>query len=75
MARTLTIKQRRFVKGYVETGNGTEAAMRTYDTEDRRTAWRSRLAMHELPLLSAHVLVDGQRDEQATRESGPSTSA
>jgi len=38
MARKLTLKQRRFVKAYVETGNGTEAAMRAYDTEDRHTA-------------------------------------
>jgi hypothetical protein len=38
MARNLTLKQRRFVKAYVETGNGTEAAMRAYDTADRHTA-------------------------------------
>jgi len=38
MARKLTLKQRRFVKAYVETGNGTEAAMRAYDTGDRHTA-------------------------------------
>lgn len=38
MARNLTVKQRRFVKAYVETGNGTEAAMQAYDTEDRHTA-------------------------------------
>ena len=38
MARKLTLKQRRFVKAYVETGNGTEAAMRAYDTTDRHTA-------------------------------------
>src|SRR5262245_46301323 len=37
-ATALTIKQRRFVKHYLETGNGTEAAMVAYDVADRNTA-------------------------------------
>ncbi len=36
--RTLTVKQRKFIRGYLETGNGTEAAMQAYDTSDRGTA-------------------------------------
>jgi hypothetical protein len=34
----LTVKQRRFVRYYLETGNGTEAAMVAYDVADRNTA-------------------------------------
>jgi hypothetical protein len=34
----LTVKQRRFVKHYVESGNGTEAAVLAYDVADRNTA-------------------------------------
>ena len=33
-----TLKQRGFVKDLIETKNGTEAAMRNYDTKDRNTA-------------------------------------
>jgi hypothetical protein len=38
VARGLTVKQRRFVRAYVETGNGTEAALAAYDTTDPSTA-------------------------------------
>jgi hypothetical protein len=38
IGNALTIKQRRFVKHYLETGNGTEAAMSAYDVTDRNTA-------------------------------------
>ena len=38
MATKLTKKQRGFVKDYVETGNGTEAALKNYDTKDPNTA-------------------------------------
>jgi hypothetical protein len=38
VARSLTIKQRRFVRTYVETGNGTQAAVIAYDTDDPHTA-------------------------------------
>src|SRR5206468_1205189 len=34
----LTVKQRRFVKHYLTTGNGTEAALAAYDTADPGTA-------------------------------------
>jgi len=37
-ATALTVKQRRSVKHYLETGNGTEAAMVAYDVADRNTA-------------------------------------
>jgi phage terminase small subunit len=35
---TLTVKQRCFVKHYLETGNGTAAAMAAYAVADRNTA-------------------------------------
>lgn len=38
MARTLTKKQRGFVKDYIQTGNGTKSALKNYDTEDYGTA-------------------------------------
>jgi hypothetical protein len=34
----LTLKQRKWIKEYIETGNATEAAMRVYDCQDRETA-------------------------------------
>ena len=34
----LTVKQRRFLKSYVETGNGTRAALDAYGTADPQTA-------------------------------------
>ena len=34
----LTIKQRRWIKEYITTGNATEAAMRVYDCKDRESA-------------------------------------
>src|SRR3989304_3182915 len=37
--RKLTLKQRKFVKRFIETkGNGTQAVMETYDVKDRRNA-------------------------------------
>lgn len=38
MSKKLTKKQKGFVKDYVETGNGTQAALKNYDTEDENTA-------------------------------------
>lgn len=38
MATKLTKKQKEFVETYAETGNGTKAALATYDTEDPNTA-------------------------------------
>ncbi|MCK9371320.1 terminase small subunit [Candidatus Dojkabacteria bacterium] len=34
----LTIKQKRWIKAYIETGNATEAAMQAYDCKDRDSA-------------------------------------
>lgn len=34
----LTLKQRRWIKFYLKSGNGTEAALKAYDTTDRVTA-------------------------------------
>lgn len=38
MARKLTKKQRGFVKDYVESGNGTQAALKNYDVKDEHVA-------------------------------------
>lgn len=38
MARKLTLKQKGFVKDYIETKNATEAAARNYDVKDRNVA-------------------------------------
>ena len=36
--KDLTLKQRKWIKIYLETGNATEAAMQVYDCKDRNTA-------------------------------------
>lgn len=36
--RNLTMKQRKWIKVYIDTGNATEAAMQIYDCESRDTA-------------------------------------
>lgn len=38
MATELTKKEKGFIKDYLETGNGTEAALKNYDTEDKNIA-------------------------------------
>ena len=38
MSRTLTKKQRGFVKDYLDTGNGVQSALKNYDTKDYSTA-------------------------------------
>lgn len=38
MARKLTKKQEGFARDYLETGNGTQSALKNYDTEDAKTA-------------------------------------
>lgn len=38
MKESLTLKQRRFVEVYLETGNATEAASRVYNCKNRNTA-------------------------------------
>lgn len=38
MSEELTLKQKKFLKVYFETGNGTKAALAAYDTDDTNTA-------------------------------------
>ena len=38
MQKELTLKQKKFLKLYFETGNATKAALGAYDTEDPKTA-------------------------------------
>ncbi len=37
-SKSLTIKQRKWIKAYIETGNATEAAVRVYNVKDRDSA-------------------------------------
>ncbi len=38
MSKNLTKKQDKFVKEYLDTGNGTQAALKAYDTKNENTA-------------------------------------
>ncbi len=38
MEKRLTLKQRKWIKEYIDTGNATEAAARVYDCKDRDSA-------------------------------------
>jgi len=58
--RTLTVKQRRFVRHYVETGNGTQAALVAYDTADPNTA--RAIAAENLAKPSIQEAVDALLD-------------
>lgn len=53
--KKLTMKQRKFLKRYFETGNGTQSAMEVYDTEDYDTA--SAIASQNLRKLKNPVKV------------------
>lgn len=58
----LTKKQRGFIKDYLETGNGTQAALANYDTTDPKTA--SVIASENLEKPSiAGVIADALKDE------------
>ena len=46
MARGLTKKEKGFVKDYVKTGNGTQSALKNYDTDDEDVA--AVIASHKL---------------------------
>jgi Terminase small subunit len=62
-ATALAVKQRRFVKHYLETGNGTEAAMVAYDVADRNTArsiGTENLRQPEVFIISCLIIV-GER--------------
>ncbi|RLI55086.1 MAG: hypothetical protein DRP09_11030 [Candidatus Thorarchaeota archaeon] len=49
----LTLKQSKFLKKYFETGNGTEAALYAYDTDDIGSA--AQIAYENLIKLDSHV--------------------
>lgn len=53
-----TIKEKKFVKEYIKTGNATEAAMRTYDVKDRKNA--NALGTETLAKLSISDLMDNK---------------
>ncbi len=48
-SKDLTIKERKFLKSYIETGNGTEAAMRAFDCDNR--AYAATMACEKLKKL------------------------
>lgn len=55
----LTKKQKGFVKDYVETENGTQAALKNYDTNDYKTA--SVIAAENLDKPSIRVAIENHR--------------
>ena len=57
MARVATKKQRKFAKEYVESGNGTQAALKAYDTESKDTA--KSIASENLTKPNVRELIDG----------------
>ena len=61
MQHGLTVKQRRFVRHYVETGNGTQAALLAYETRDPDTARSMAAENLAKPSVQAAVaeLLDG----------------
>ena len=54
--RALTLKQRKWIKEYIETGNATEAAMRVYDVKDRDSA--ETIGSENLGKLALNDLMD-----------------
>lgn len=54
--RKLTMKQRKWIKKYIETGNATEAAMQVYDCKDRESA--GSIASENLQKLAFNDLMD-----------------
>lgn len=60
--KKLTKKQRGFVKDYVATGNGTQAALANYDTEDPVTAAAIATENLNKPLISS-AIEDALKDE------------
>ena len=56
MAKKLTVKQRKWIKEYIKTGNGTEAAWRAYDCKNREVA--GAIATENLQKLSIAELME-----------------
>lgn len=54
--KDLTLKQRKWIKEYIKTGNATEAAMRVYDCKDRDSA--NALGNENLAKLSMPELME-----------------
>jgi len=52
----LTLKQRKWIKEYIKTGNATEAAMRVYDCKDRESA--NAIGSENLAKLSFPTLME-----------------
>jgi len=62
---TPTLKQRRFVTEYLKTGNGTQSALKAYDTEDPNTAHA--IASENLRKPTIRTLIEEFADEALTR--------
>jgi phage terminase small subunit len=65
MARVATKKQRGFAKDYIESGNGTQAALKNYDTTSKDVA--KSIASENLTKPNVRALIDGYAIE-ATME-------
>ena len=61
MARHATIKQRKFAKEYVKSGNGTQAALKHYDTKSPEVA--AVIATENLSKPNVRELIDGYADK------------
>lgn len=58
-----TLKQRKFVREYLKTGNGTRAALKAYDTDDPNVA--NQIAMGNLLKPTVQQLLECQAEKSA----------
>lgn len=71
--KKMTVKQKKFLKEYVKTGNATEAAMRSYEAKDRLSARNigsenlAKLGRSIAELLNEHGLTDDRIAEEITK--------
>lgn len=63
MARKLTKKQQGFIKDYLETGNGTQSALKNYDTNDYATA--NAIAVENLQKPSVREYLESKAERAA----------
>lgn len=64
MARVATKKQKAFAREYIDSGNGTQAALKTYDTTSKDVA--KSIASENLTKPNVRALIDGYAEKAAT---------
>ena len=67
MAKNLTKKQRGFVKDYLATGNGTQAALKNYNTTDTNTAAVMASDTLRIPKV-ANAIADALKDDDLAKK-------